>query len=367
MRKEDLHLSDQCLLLAADGELSARHAAKVRAHLASCWHCRTRMAEVESTIDDFVRATRRVDPDLPQIGPARALLIAQLEKLERTERQTKWPWLLFGSTKRIFAFTFAALFLLAVALRALYERAPNVESTDLNSFYSMPLPNPSLTPGSVRAASLSEVCSKSHEEVVRRVPTAVRQQVFSEYGMQNVRTDDYEVDHLITPGLGGSDEIQNLWPEPRYHTEWNSYVKDQLEEHLHELVCSGRVSLVTAQRDIASNWIVAYRKYFGTDQPRVAHVVSSGASLFAPDNLAQPLGYAWLHMACGRSGNTRRPEQGVSFPLRVTGMLAFPGCFAALRDEAGPFSKCNGERKLGDYLTVPMSRDARLTNGILFA
>ena len=133
--------------------------------------------------------------------------------------------------------------------------------------YAAPLPNRSFTPGSVRPVSFAELCAAKHEEVIRKVTPTLRHTVFQEYGMGNAPADDYEIDYLITPGLGGSDEITNLWPEPRYNTEWNSYVKDQLEEHLHQMVCSGEVSLSTAQQDIANNWIDAYKKYFHTDRP----------------------------------------------------------------------------------------------------
>jgi hypothetical protein len=40
-----------------------------------------------------------------------------------------------------------------------------------------------------------------------------------------------------------------------------------LEERLHQLVCDGELDLPTAQRDIATDWIVAYKKYFHTDRP----------------------------------------------------------------------------------------------------
>jgi hypothetical protein len=33
------------------------------------------------------------------------------------------------------------------------------------------------------------------------------------------------------------------------------------------LVCDGELDLPTAQRDIATDWIVAYKKYFHTDRP----------------------------------------------------------------------------------------------------
>jgi hypothetical protein len=33
------------------------------------------------------------------------------------------------------------------------------------------------------------------------------------------------------------------------------------------LVCSGKLDLPTAQHEIATDWIAAYRKYFSTDEP----------------------------------------------------------------------------------------------------
>ena len=48
---------------------------------------------------------------------------------------------------------------------------------------------------------------------------------------------------------------------------WNSYVKDVLEGKLHNLVCAGKLDLKTAQREIASNWIEAYKKYVGESPP----------------------------------------------------------------------------------------------------
>jgi len=99
------------------------------------------------------------------------------------------------------------------------------------------------------------------------IPMTVRQAVFHEYGMDRSQPREFEVDHLITPELGGTDDIRNLWPEPYATTEWNAHVKDDLEDRLRQLVCQGKLDLPTAQRDIATNWIVAYQKYFHTDKP----------------------------------------------------------------------------------------------------
>jgi hypothetical protein len=115
--------------------------------------------------------------------------------------------------------------------------------------------------------AIGDVCSMPHEEVVGEVSTSLRQEVFQEYGIVNARTDDYEIDYLIAPGLGGVEDIHNLWPEPYTSRTWNARVKDALEERLHELVCTGQLDLPTAQREISTDWIAAYKKYFHTDQP----------------------------------------------------------------------------------------------------
>jgi len=54
---------------------------------------------------------------------------------------------------------------------------------------------------------------------------------------------------------------------------WNSRVKDALEDHLRRMVCEGRVDLATAQQEISTDWITAYRKYFRTERPLAAHAL----------------------------------------------------------------------------------------------
>ena len=129
------------------------------------------------------------------------------------------------------------------------------------------VPDHNLTPGATRNVTISEVCTMAHEEVIAEVSNSLRQKVLQEYGIVNSHPDDYEIDYLIAPGLGGVEEIHNLWPEPYLSAAWNAHVKDDLEEHLHQLVCAGNLDLSTAQRDITSDWIAAYKKYFHTDRP----------------------------------------------------------------------------------------------------
>ena len=44
-------------------------------------------------------------------------------------------------------------------------------------------------------------------------------------------------------------------------------MKDALERKLHKLVCAGQLDLKTAQREIASDWIEAYKKYVRKTPP----------------------------------------------------------------------------------------------------
>jgi hypothetical protein len=264
------HLADQELLAAADGELSTRRAAHVRAHLVSCWHCRARMAEIEGTIADFVRAHRQaVDPQVPPIAGPRALLRAQLAEL--ASKSKPGPWRQFfhlPSAARAAAYICLIFFVAAAGGKLLFQHsAPHGANSAVVLAEREAIPDRRLTPGATRMVTIGDVCSMAHEEVVREVPASMRKEIFQEYGIVNARAEDYEIDYLIAPGLGGAEDIHNLWPEPYTSTTWNAHVKDALEEQLHQMVCAGKVDLPTAQNDIATDWIAAYKKYFHTDTP----------------------------------------------------------------------------------------------------
>jgi anti-sigma factor RsiW len=270
MQSEDFHPRDEELLMTADGELSCRRATRVRAHLASCWDCRARMAEIEDTIADFARVYRgHLGPELPPIDGARAQLNARLAELAATARADSWPgFFRFAPVVRVAAYICVTISITAAISKIFVQhKATSTPHSAVALFEAETVPNRSLTPGAARPVEVRDVCVMAHEEVVKDVPVALRQRVFQEYGIANADADNYEVDYLITPGLGGLEDIRNLWPEPNESPVWNSHVKDALEERLHQMVCSGKLDLPTAQHAIATNWIAAYRKYFSTDKP----------------------------------------------------------------------------------------------------
>jgi hypothetical protein len=128
-------------------------------------------------------------------------------------------------------------------------------------------PNSQITPGATLAVTKDDVCVSGYSQKVRNVPESVKQQAYANYNVTNHHAGDYEVDHLISLELGGSNSIKNLWPESYKTKPWNAHVKDQLENALHADVCSGKIDLKTAQQEIASDWIKTYKTEFHTDVP----------------------------------------------------------------------------------------------------
>jgi hypothetical protein len=122
------------------------------------------------------------------------------------------------------------------------------------------LPDSACTPGALLATGTkAAICQSGYAGSVRNVPTSEKNQVYAEYGIASHTPGQYEVDHLVSLELGGSNDISNLWPElaspkPGFHE------KDQVENYLHSQVCSGAIALKDAQVEIATNWLAVYNQ-----------------------------------------------------------------------------------------------------------
>lgn len=125
------------------------------------------------------------------------------------------------------------------------------------------LPNRQLTPGAVDPAATRErICQTGYSASARHVPARVRRERFAAYGVPLSRSAHYELDHLVSLELGGSNEAANLWPQfycpLRAAGCMGARQKDVVENHLHRQVCSGRMALADAQRIIAADWLACY-------------------------------------------------------------------------------------------------------------
>jgi len=259
------HITDSELLQAADGELSSRRFAEIESHLTACWSCRARRRDIENTIAKFVQDHEfGKAAEIPPIEPARMRLEAELERLAANTRSSFLDRASgFLVDRRRWAYAGGALALSVIYFFAAHPWTPQV--------HAALIPDSRLTPGAARNVTREDICSAANVDESRAVPSTVASRVFAEYGIHNPAPRTYEVDYLITPALGGSTDIQNLWPQPYTEGVWNSHVKDALEDRLRALVCEGMIDLPTAQRDISADWIAAYKKYFRTREPLEIH------------------------------------------------------------------------------------------------
>jgi hypothetical protein len=124
------------------------------------------------------------------------------------------------------------------------------------------LPDQRCTPGAVNPSVTQDnfentICVPGYTKTVRppvSYTTPLKIRLMQSYGFTNSRS-NYELDHLIPLGIGGNPtDVRNLWPEPGYG-QYNFHIKDRFEDHLHNAVCSGSISLSDAQKEIATDWI----------------------------------------------------------------------------------------------------------------
>ncbi|HUB81745.1 MAG TPA: hypothetical protein VMB03_23260 [Bryobacteraceae bacterium] len=262
MLSPDSHAPDELLLMELEGELPARDAKPVRAHIEACWRCRARRQELERSIARFMEAYRQeFDGQLPPAAGPRAMLKAQLAQMPEPPHKERWGW--FMSRRRLLPTVALSLLGLLVLASAVIRFGPPGRGPALS------MPDRLLTPGATVLVSGRAVCSAANIKN-KEVPASVRRAILEEYGIPDAQSRAYEVDYLVTPALGGSDDIRNLWPHS-YHGVWNARVKDALEDRLRDMVCGGELDLAEAQREIAGDWIASYKKYFHTDRPLPEH------------------------------------------------------------------------------------------------
>lgn len=178
----------------------------------------------------------------------------------------------------------AALFLMVLPISAhgLAEEGARTPTPPI-------LPNVQLTPGDTLDVTLADIQEHGYSAKVRNVPVSVKREVYASYGIARWTKGEYEIDHLVSLSLGGSNSKKNLWPQSYLTQPWNAHVKDQLEAKLLAEVRAGKVDLHTAQQEMARDWIAAYKKYVspvplsGKQRGRKAEAVEA-----EPDNETTP-------------------------------------------------------------------------------
>jgi len=123
----------------------------------------------------------------------------------------------------------------------------------------------SCTPGDIiRGATKEKICVPGYASSVRNVTQSTKNKVYAAYGVTQHKPGEYEVDHLVSLQLGGSNDISNLWPEPATPKP-GFHEKDRVENYLHDQICKGNIALREAQIEIATNWLAVYQRIPGSN------------------------------------------------------------------------------------------------------
>ena len=173
------------------------------------------------------------------------------------------------------------------------------------------LPDSSCTPGDILPrATKEQICVPGYSRSVRNVPTSVKDEAYAEYGIASHTPGEYEVDHLVSLELGGSNDISNLWPEAAAPTP-GFHEKDEVENFLHDQVCAGAIPLAEAQVEIARDWMSVYAQMTGAPVDTLPQAPAPAAQPGEPTDIPLPPIAAVPTRAIGEGGV---PPDGVDCP-----------------------------------------------------
>jgi hypothetical protein len=111
-------------------------------------------------------------------------------------------------------------------------------------------PDPSYTPGTLCKDTDAYFDGYRYKEQVphcqRHVTKEMKLTISANYGLDEADWSSYEFDHYLPLGIGGSTDVDNLWPEPKDEAAG----KDKLENDLYREMDAGTITQEDAVRQI---------------------------------------------------------------------------------------------------------------------
>ncbi len=122
-------------------------------------------------------------------------------------------------------------------------------------------PNYSQTPGDTFSeVTVSELCGGKYVRHTRDVSTSLKREIKANYQLDPDQYSNYSIDHFIPLSLGGTNEVQNLWPQKIKGIVYGATQKSLSDDYLHRQVCAGNITLEKAQDMIFRDWVKVFRE-----------------------------------------------------------------------------------------------------------
>ena len=129
------------------------------------------------------------------------------------------------------------------------------------------LPRHDLTPGAIdprvtQSNIRNTICRRGYTATVRppfEYTNAMKHRLMRIYGVTG-SIHDYELDHLIRWSLAAVRTVRPTSGRNLRNVFPGASEKDEVEDYLHDQVCSGGMPLAEAQREIAADWYAVYRR-----------------------------------------------------------------------------------------------------------
>ena len=103
-------------------------------------------------------------------------------------------------------------------------------------------PVQNMTPGDFCSDKSADFDGYRYEERIphcrRNVSSATKRRVYEKYRIPERDRDQYTIDHLIPLSIGGSNSIENLWPEA---VELKRTFRPTLEDDIYKLIRDGEI------------------------------------------------------------------------------------------------------------------------------
>ena len=126
-----------------------------------------------------------------------------------------------------------------------------IGTVQVNSFVQ---PNPQLTPGKLCTPDDPNFSTYRYPAHIayctRNVTDLEKQKVANAYGVPRADWSKYEFDHLIPLNAGGSDDAENIWPQPIAE----AHEKDKVELDIFNKLSAGKMDQAQAIQEI-KDWL----------------------------------------------------------------------------------------------------------------